>query len=595
MVQSKSSGRPYVPIYCTVVREATESHDKRQRYQRKRFHKIVKGLDTCARIVDVAIQHNPDITALVWAGARFLLQSIPKIYLNYEENLENLEEALEVIVTTMARCEFCETLYEEWVMSLRPSTTIDALSISLQEALPQFYCSVIVFMIKARRYFSPESAIAQSAGLNRLESLMADLAEQFSGPSEAMAEITAHLDQISDEKAMNWLDAVHPNWLFVKKAKSRMEGTCEWISQEAKYLHWKEGNDVNCLWVQGIPKVPGNPFFLPRLYRNCEIRLYYYFWNGGSQTTSPLSMAMRAKLLAILKSTMRAGAAYSDRGRNMKSVWQAFTNMLREYSRSVIIVIDALDECAQDMHREVTDYFFSTPMECPGTKLLITGRPSVQSYFENRLDVLKIKVNECNRNDIAHYIREKVEHHSGLRRHADLIIETVNGNSNGMFLYAGISGMYELILIRLGPRKTHEEIELFGAKEDIYDEEEEREMRKTILLWIAKAERPLRVEEMQYAIATEADSTFDPNTVILPEPKDILKCCDSLVEMYDEKDELYLCFTHLTVQEFLTLTPKASMTDERISCYLIDKTDLLTTHTPMAQVFPSLQRPWNPH
>lgn len=121
----------------------------------------------------------------------------------------------------------------------------------------------------------------------------------------------------------------------------------------------------------------------------------------------------------------------------MKSVWQAFTNMLREYSRSVIIVIDALDECAQDMHREVTDYFFSTPMECPGTKLLITGRPSVQSYFENRLDVLKIKVNECNRNDIAHYIREKVEHHSGLRRHADLIIETVNGNSNGMFLYAG--------------------------------------------------------------------------------------------------------------------------------------------------------------
>lgn len=111
--------------------------------------------------------------------------------------------------------------------------------------------------------------------------------------------------------------------------------------------------------------------------------------------------------------------------------------------------------------------------------------------------------------------------------------------------------MYELILIRLGPRKTHEEIELFGAKEDIYDEEEEREMRKTILLWIAKAERPLRVEEMQYAIATEADSTFDPNTVILPEPKDILKCCDSLVEMYDEKDELYLCFTHLTVSNLL--------------------------------------------
>jgi hypothetical protein len=122
---------------------------------------------------------------------------------------------------------------------------------------------------------------------------------------------------------------------------------------------------------------------------------------------------MRAKLLTILKSTMRAGAAYSDRGRN-KSVWQAFTNMLREYSLSVIIVIDALDKCAQDMHREVTDHCFSTPMECPGTKLLITGRPSVESYFENRLGVSKIEVNEFNRSDIAHYIRKEVEHHSGL-------------------------------------------------------------------------------------------------------------------------------------------------------------------------------------
>jgi hypothetical protein len=114
----------------------------------------------------------------------------------------------------------------------------------------------------------------------------------------------------------------------------------------------------------------------------------------------------------------------------------------------------------------------------------------------------------------------------------------------------GISGMYELMLVRLGPRKTQEEIELFGAKEDIYDEDEEREMRKTILLWIVMAKRPLRVE-VQYAIATEADSTFDPNTVILPEPKDILKCCDSLVEMYDENDEVYLRFTHLTVSNLL--------------------------------------------
>jgi hypothetical protein len=167
---------PTSPISRTVVGEATEAHDKRQRYQRKRFHKIVKGLDTYARIVDVAIQHNPDITALVWAGARFLLQ-VRKFVLAWpiegtnspfrrsisitKRTWKNWKRLWKVLSRLWLGASFTKLSIGEWVMSLRSSTTIDALSISLQESLPQFYCSVIVFTIKARRYFSPESAIGQ--------------------------------------------------------------------------------------------------------------------------------------------------------------------------------------------------------------------------------------------------------------------------------------------------------------------------------------------------------------------------------------------------------------------------------------------------
>jgi hypothetical protein len=167
---------PTSPIYRTVVGEATEAHDKRQRYQRKRFHKIVKGLDTYARIVDVAIQHNPDITALVWAGARFLLQ-VRKFVLAWpiegtnspfrrsisitKRTWKNWKRLWKLLSRLWLGASFTKLSMGEWVMSLRSSTTIDALSISLQESLPQFYCSVIVFTIKARRYFSPESAIGQ--------------------------------------------------------------------------------------------------------------------------------------------------------------------------------------------------------------------------------------------------------------------------------------------------------------------------------------------------------------------------------------------------------------------------------------------------
>jgi len=39
----------------------------------ERMRKILRSVEDCAKIIDVAIQHHPEITALVWAGARFIL------------------------------------------------------------------------------------------------------------------------------------------------------------------------------------------------------------------------------------------------------------------------------------------------------------------------------------------------------------------------------------------------------------------------------------------------------------------------------------------------------------------------------------------
>jgi hypothetical protein len=41
---------------------------------RERFDRIVEGFNKYATIIDVVIQHHPDVTSLVWASARFLLQ-----------------------------------------------------------------------------------------------------------------------------------------------------------------------------------------------------------------------------------------------------------------------------------------------------------------------------------------------------------------------------------------------------------------------------------------------------------------------------------------------------------------------------------------
>lgn len=79
------------------------------------------------------------------------------MYLNYEQNLEKLEETLEVVVKIMAKCEFYATLYAESL--LKSSDATHTLLASLPELLPEFYCSIIVFTVKAQGYFSPTSVI----------------------------------------------------------------------------------------------------------------------------------------------------------------------------------------------------------------------------------------------------------------------------------------------------------------------------------------------------------------------------------------------------------------------------------------------------
>ncbi|KAF8473824.1 hypothetical protein BDZ91DRAFT_339378 [Kalaharituber pfeilii] len=45
----------------------------------ERLGRILKGVQYYAGIVDVAIQHSPETTALIWAGVRFILQVSDKI------------------------------------------------------------------------------------------------------------------------------------------------------------------------------------------------------------------------------------------------------------------------------------------------------------------------------------------------------------------------------------------------------------------------------------------------------------------------------------------------------------------------------------
>ena len=82
-LQSQSATENIQSLVAELETAHRENKDRHWRYKDRdgnevawveRLGKILKGVDKYAKIVDTAIQHHPDITSLVWATARTILQ-----------------------------------------------------------------------------------------------------------------------------------------------------------------------------------------------------------------------------------------------------------------------------------------------------------------------------------------------------------------------------------------------------------------------------------------------------------------------------------------------------------------------------------------
>jgi hypothetical protein len=161
--------------------------------------KILRRADQYFTIVDVAIQHHPDVnqprpifrntvditlsiqvTALVWAGLRAIVKvyslwyhfwlkvaklTIPQISLNHLDTLENLKLAFDIITTTHMQCEFFLSLYNAYVCKTPSAYCSKELLEVFASKLPGLYADVVVVSVKAERYFNPESRICKSLEL----------------------------------------------------------------------------------------------------------------------------------------------------------------------------------------------------------------------------------------------------------------------------------------------------------------------------------------------------------------------------------------------------------------------------------------------
>lgn len=245
---------------------------------------------------------------------------------------------------------------------------------------------------------------------------------------------------------------------------------------------------------------------------------------------------------------------------------------INSFSR-VFIIIDGLDECSEaDSTR--SNFLAGIDEIQPQTCIFVTSRylPSIASELHGaaRLQI------EANDEDIRKYLIQRLQKWEFLKFHLakdpslrERIIGSILSKAQRMFLLArlyiesltrfptlrkvkaalkalpeGLENMYNDVLDRI----QGQDIELASLAMDV-------------LGWICHAKRPLRVLELQHALAVEPEDTFLDEDG-LPDKDMLISVCGGLLSV-QEGDTL--TFIHYTAQEYFDRRAPSLFEDARIS------------------------------
>ena len=271
----------------------------------------------------------------------------------------------------------------------------------------------------------------------------------------------------------------------------------------------------------------------------------------------------------------------------------------------VLLIVDALDECPE---RDGARAFLVDGVQglAPNVGLLVTSRhiSGIESGFRSagRIEV------RAREEDLKKYLTSKIHDHRRLKRitrkDSDLlrgILDGVANKADGMFLLA------QLHLESLAEEDTKKGIRaavqnLPEKLDQIYDEAMQRIERqgakkvrraKQVLSWICFAERPLRVKELQHALAIEPDDD-DLDVEALPDKDLPVAVCAGLVTIDPESQ--IVRFVHFTTDDYFKrmgdeIFPAAQIdiTQACLTCLCYDRLSVIFEHPFKKELFVHLR------
>ncbi|KAJ3526142.1 hypothetical protein NMY22_g10290 [Coprinellus aureogranulatus] len=385
-----------------------------------------------------------------------------------------------------------------------------------------------------------------------------------------LVEETSNAAEVS--KVAQWLSNPKVNyWSFHNEIKARRTaGTGLWFLEGDLFLQWTKG-ELKALWMTGIPgsgktvlasssiehtrmsSTEMGPSNSPVVYVYCR---YVDRCTARDVLCSFLEQLVISypAVYTLLRPSYDTHRARQTKLSESEAV-QGLADALSLFNESFGIV-DGLDEVADEEKVKLLTILSDLPI-----KLLIFSRPL--ELFVELLPSATFLPLLTSDEDIGRFVADRISTHPRLRRLVSQkeplvgqIVETIKHKSDGMFLLAALqvdalNGCLNMksLMKALGslPSGIHEMYRRTLSR--ISDQsEEEVTLAMLTLLWLTYAQRSLKIEELQDALATSfRDRSYDADAVT--ESDFILSTCCGLVTVDNSSHEVRLI--HHTTHEYL--------------------------------------------
>ncbi|KAG8534359.1 uncharacterized protein KY384_001203 [Bacidia gigantensis] len=374
-------------------------------------------------------------------------------------------------------------------------------------------------------------------------------------------------------KILNWLSQLQPHKKHSDVSERRLKGTGEWVFDHEHYKRWfSDAAETSTLWCPGIPgagKTIISSLVIDRLRRNkgLDVGLAFFYCDYrdiDNHTTANIIASLTKQLAHHLESLPICLTQLfndCDRGQRIPDVDELEEVILEvcKSFRQVFIVIDALDECDAARYRPSLLKILAL-LEKRSAKLFITSRPFADDIRKSFGQGPQISIS-AQQTDIRRYLQDRISNNAAAedimeRRLQAEIFSVISEGANGMFLLPALQ--IQTILdetTRKGMRKALRKMP--KSLDATFGETLKRLQRQSrgrsqlgldTLMWISHAKRPLRVDELQQALAIDDEDT-SLDTENYASVRHIVECCLGLVTIDEESSSIRL--VHYSVQEYL--------------------------------------------